>query len=205
MLKFLLGLVGAVLVTLATAPLAVAQSSYKIHPGDTLLLEVLEDASLNRTLLVLPDGTVSVPLIGSVQAAGQSVDAVRATVADGLASNFAAKPTVYMSVGQLAAPVVTSGTGSGATMSVYIIGEVLKPGKVDVPRNTTLLQFLAESGGFTNFAALKRIQLRRLDPATGVQKNVKFNYQALMAGEDVPSIKLQAGDVIIVPQRHLFE
>lgn len=203
MSKFLLGLMAAILVTLTTASLAVAQSSYKIHPGDTLQLEVLEDSSLNRPLLVLPDGTVSVPMIGSLQASGRSVDEVRAAVADGLAANFATKPTVYMSVGQLAAPTAT--TSTAATMSIYIIGEVLKPGKVDVPRNTTLLQFLAESGGFTDFAALKRIQLRRLDPATGVQKNVKFNYQALMAGEDIPAIKLQPGDVIIVPQRHLFE
>lgn len=188
----------------ATAGLGLAQSSYQIRPGDTLQLEVLEDPSLNRPLLVLPDGSVSVPLVGSVRASGRSVDEVRAAVADSLAPNFAAAPTVYLSVGQLAER--RQGVAADApTISVYVMGEFGTPGKLEVAPGSTLLQVLAEGGGLTNFAATKRIQLRRTDRATGQDKAYLYNYHAVMAGGTAPSIRLQDGDVIIVPQRRLFE
>jgi polysaccharide export outer membrane protein len=73
-----------------------------------------------------------------------------------------------------------------------------------VERGTTLLQFLAESGGLTPFAATKRIQLRRTD-AAGQERSYLFNYDAVMSGAQTTVITLQKGDVIIVPQRRLFE
>ena len=69
MLRTLLGL----LLAIAIAPAAWA-NSYNIQPGDVLQMEVLEDPSLNRSLLVLPDGTVSLPLAGAIKASGQTVD-----------------------------------------------------------------------------------------------------------------------------------
>lgn len=192
-------------VALCTAALpALAQSSYQIQPGDTLQFEVLEDATLNRPLLVLPDGSVSVPLMGSVRAAGRSVDDLRGALVTGLAPNFATPPTVYLSVGQLAQRREV-GAGTGPTIAVFAMGEVAKPGRVEVKPGTTLLQFLAESGGLTNFAATKRIQLRRTDRTSGEDKLFLYNYNAVSAGGTAPSIRLQDGDVIVVPQRRLFE
>lgn len=192
-------------VALCTAALpALAQSSYQIQPGDTLQFEVLEDATLNRPLLVLPDGSVSVPLMGSVRAAGRSVDDLRGALVTGLAPNFATPPTVYLSVGQLAQRREAA-AGTGPTIAVFAMGEVAKPGRVEVKPGTTLLQFLAESGGLTNFAATKRIQLRRTDRTSGEDKLFLYNYNAVSAGGTAPSIRLQDGDVIVVPQRRLFE
>ena len=51
---------------------AAAQSDYRIQPGDTLQIEVLEDPNLNRSVLVLPDGSISVPLVGTVRAGGRN-------------------------------------------------------------------------------------------------------------------------------------
>ena len=74
---------------------ALAQGSdYKIRSGDSLSIEVLEDASLNRVLLVLPDGNVSFPLAGNVKAAGLTVAGLKSALTTALAPNFAAKPTV---------------------------------------------------------------------------------------------------------------
>lgn len=190
---------------LAPPLLAQAQSSYQIQPGDSLLFEVLEDATLNRPLLVLPDGSVSVPLIGSVRAAGRSIDDLRTNLVASLASSFAAPPTVYLSVGQLAERREPTGPVAGPTIAVFAMGEVTKPGKVEVEPGTTLLQFLAESGGLTNFAATRRIQLRRTDRASGQDKLYLYNYKAVSAGGTAPSVRLQDGDVIVVPQRRLFE
>ena len=197
MYKILLGLVLAAL----TAPLAWAQSSYTIRSGDVLQMEVVEDPGLNRSLLVLPDGSVSVPTVGTVRAAGQSVDSVRSAIAGALAPNFASSPTVYLAVGSVA-PARATG---GATIPVYIMGEVANPGKIRVARGTTLLQFLAESGGLTRFAATKRIQIQRTDRKTGQVKVYAFNYKAVQDGGSASNIVLGSGDVIVVPERRLFE
>ena len=198
----------ALLVLTLTVPMAAsvawAQTAYRVSPGDVLQMEVLEDPSMNRALLVLPDGSVSVPQAGSVKAGGLSIADVQAAVTAALTPSFAKAPTVYLAVGQLA-PRVTGGTAAAPrTIGVYAIGEVAKPGLIEVAPRTTVLQFLAQSGGFTNFAATKRIQIRRTD-STGAERVYQFNYAALLNGAQGPVIWLQEGDVIVVPQRKLFE
>ncbi|MCB2095419.1 MAG: polysaccharide biosynthesis/export family protein [Rhodobacteraceae bacterium] len=209
MFRTLLGLALALLLV----PSAWAQSSYRIQPGDSLQMEVLEDPSLNRSLLVLPDGSVSLPLVGSIKASGKSLNALRSAITSALASNFASPPTVYLSVGQLNA--ITSAVNNAAaqaaaarysgSMSVFALGEVNNQGKIAVEPGVTLLQFLAESGGLTKFAATKRILLRRHDHKTGKEIVYKYNYKAVQSGADAPMIVLQDGDVIVVPERKLFE
>ena len=84
--------------------LAVASwaQDYRVRAGDVLQIEVLEDATLNRTAIVLPDGQISLPLAGSVQAAGRSLAQVQADLATRLAPNFATPPTVYVTLNSLA-------------------------------------------------------------------------------------------------------
>jgi polysaccharide export outer membrane protein len=197
----LLAPVFALVALFALTPLAMAQTPYKISPGDVLALEVLEDPSLNRELLVLPDGSISVPSGGTIQAGGHSLPEVQAAVVDTLTPGFAKPPTVDLAIRTLAQ---RTPKGPKATVPVYAMGEVAKPGRIDVEPGTTLLQFLAESGGFTNFAATKRIQLHRTD-ASGREQVYPFNYDAVLAGRAASVIYLQKGDVIVVPQRHLFE
>jgi polysaccharide biosynthesis/export protein len=195
MRKFLL----ATLLALLAAPLAYAQSAgYRIQPGDQLAITVLEDETLNRTALVLPDGRISVPLAGSVQASGRTVDAVENAIADRLASNFAVRPSVFVSV--------TSVIDSGETFPIYVVGQVGAPGQVEVEVGTTLLQAIALAGGLDRFAATKRIQLRRSDPGSGQERLYLFNFNAVERGAAIQSmITMREGDVIVVPERRLFE
>lgn len=65
---------------------------YRVRSGDVLQIEVLEDSTLNRTAIVLPDGQISLPLVGSVRAAGRSLADVQADLASRLAPNFATRP-----------------------------------------------------------------------------------------------------------------
>lgn len=201
MVTFLKSGIAALIVLLMATISASAQSTYKIQSGDTLQLEVLEDANLNRGMLVLPDGTVSVPLVGSVPAAGRTLAEVRSAVTAGLAPSFASGPTVFLSVGQVSKAPATGGT---RTITVYIMGEINQPGKLSVRRGTTLLQALAESGGMTKFASTKRLQLHRTD-ARGNQASYTFNYNTITSGAQKTAIVLQSGDVITVPPRRLFE
>lgn len=210
MLRTLFGL----LLALMLAPMALAQT-YKIQSGDVLNMEILEDPSLNRNLLVLPDGTVSLPLVGAIKASGQTIDSMRSSISAALASKFAAPPTVFLSVGQLnpttqavanaAAGLAAQNVTQSGLMSVYAMGEFNKPGRLDVVPGTTLLQFLAENGGLTRFAATKRIQLRRADSKTGRETVYNYNYKAVQQGANAPVIVLHQGDVIVVPERRLFE
>jgi polysaccharide export outer membrane protein len=86
------------------------------------------------------------------------------------------------------------------------MGEIASPGVVDMARGTTLVQALAQTGGFTPFAATKRIILRRTDPRTGKAMVRKINYKALANGtSNIQDFRLRDGDVIIVPERRLFE
>ncbi len=208
------------------AGIAWAQSNYTVRSGDTLNIEVLEDSSLNRSVVVLPDGRFSFPFAGTVQASGRTLGQIENAVAGAIASNFAAPPNVFISVAQLrpdpqptpfevasaqarARAAFSNQPGlaeAGPTISIYLLGEVSAPGPQIVPPGTTFLQALSRSGGFSNFAALKRVQVRRTDPQTGAQSLLTVNYRDLSRGRELNgNIVLQEGDVILVTQRRLFE
>ncbi|MEX0340638.1 MAG: polysaccharide biosynthesis/export family protein [Arenibacterium sp.] len=201
----MLKIVGLVLVAQIMAVAAWAQDNYKIKPGDVVRIEVLEDSTINRESLVLPDGRVTVPLAGTVRVGGRSVDEVRADVAGKLAGNFATEPTVFVSLVQLGEAQPSRGGGAPSRMSIYFLGEVNAPGVVEVRSGTTLLQAIAQAGGFSRFAAVKRVQLRRTD-RNGQQQVYTFNYNDVLAGKtSIGATRLASGDVIVVPPRRLFE
>ena len=194
------------------ATAAVAQSAYQLRAGDQLSVEVLEDPSLNRSLLILPDGTINFPFAGAIRASGRTAEEVERAIIAGIASNFANEPTVFVTVRALR-PEEPRILGQGqrapaapATIDIYMMGEVASPGIKQLSPGTTLLQALAATGGFTKFAAEKRILLRRTDPVSGRNGVYKINYKAIAAGAALASdITLADGDVIIVPERRLFE
>lgn len=197
----LLSFIAALMVSVATAH---AQSDYRIRPGDVLLIEVLEDPSLDRSVSVLPNGQISFPFAGSLNAGGRTISQVQATLQTALSSNFAAPPTVFVGVQPLRDEDALADSRLGPTIEVYFVGEVNRPGMVEVRKGTTLLQAVAVSGGVSRFAAIKRIQLRRTG-ADGVQRVTFLNYKALADGAVTTDIELKDGDVILVPERRLFE
>ena len=190
----------------AALPAAAQNSAYQIKVGDILRIEVLEDASLNRSVLVAPDGRITLPLAGPLAVAGQSVDQVQAALTAALAPNFAAKPTVYVGIDSVAQKAVGGGAAAApATYDVFVIGQANKPGKFAVVPGTTILQFMAEIGGFTSFAAVKRIQLRRTD-AAGKETIYILNYQAVVDGlPNAVTGTVAQGDVFVIPPTRLFE
>lgn len=199
MIRYVLG----ALIALVFAGAASAQGSYRITPGDVLQVEVLEDPSLSRSTLVLPDGSVAFPLAGTLRAAGRSIDDFRAALTQALSPNFAAEPTVFVSIAQLAMP--SAEVIDANTIDVYALGEFNNPGRFEIEPGTSLLQFLAASGGLTRFAATKRIQLRR-QSSVGQETVYRFNYHAVEQGGRITGkLTLQPGDVIVAPERRLFE
>ena len=194
----------ALVAMLAMLGTAIAQGNYLIKSGDTLSIEILEDDSLNRQVLVLPDGNVSFPMAGTVRARGLTTEQVERSIASRVSSNFAVTPTIYVSVANTA-PLEPRVEEPDAPLLVYLVGEVNEPGPKEIEPGTTFLQLLSQSGGFTKFAATKRLQLRRTD-ANGQQRLYKINYKAISQGAQMSrDLALYPGDVILVPERRLFE
>ena len=205
-MTFVRALWAALLVLPFLTVTASAQSDYRVRSGDTLKLEVLEDTSLNSDLLVLPDGRIRVPFIGSVQASGRTLPQIQNSVRAGLSPSFAEPPTVFVGLRSLFVPPPREPREpvEPVTIAVYVIGEVETPGKREIEPGTTLLQFLAEMGGFSPFAATKRIQLRTT--RTEQEQVYTLNYDDIERGAGLGMTAVMAdGDVIVVPQRRLFE
>ncbi|MEO0913454.1 MAG: polysaccharide biosynthesis/export family protein [Pseudomonadota bacterium] len=192
----------AALILLASAALA---QSYRIQPGDILEISVLEDESLSRRALVAPDGRVTLPLAGSVTAAGLTVEQVQRRLAAALSSDFAQPPSVFVAIAQLAVETPDEDE-AGPTIFVYVLGEVASPGQTEIPQGATLLQALAVAGGPTPFAATRRLQLRRALPGRTGDTVATIDYRAIQNGASLQGLApLRDGDVILVPERGLFE
>ncbi|HEY0214449.1 MAG TPA: polysaccharide biosynthesis/export family protein [Paenirhodobacter sp.] len=193
MSKFLLILAGVVLFAMPQVATA-----YVIVPGDTLQVDVLEDPGRSRPVLVLPDGTVNFPGAGAIRVSGATPAAAQEVIANRLASEFASKPSVYVSVAGLAPD-----EGRQDTKDIYIMGEITKPGIVEAEKGITLLQAIAQAGGFTRFAATKRVELHRVDRNSGREQIYVYDYRN---GKGISgATPLAQGDVIVIPERRLFE
>lgn len=205
-MKHLFMLMAALLTLFTIGPIAAqAQDGYRIQPGDVLRIEVLEDPGLNRSALVSPDGRVAIPLAGSVPAAGRTVEQIQSAFSTQLADNFAVTPTVFVSIERVAERMPAA-AAAPATIDVFVMGEANRPGRITVEPGTTVLQLFAEVGGFSRFAATRRIQLRRVDPAAQKENIHIIDYDAIERGASMRgSTVLADGDVIVVPQRGLFE
>lgn len=191
----------AVLALLSLAGFARAQSDveadfYRLEIGDRIAVSVLEDPSLNQTVLVRPDGRVTLPLAGTVPAQGRTTEALQSTIRRALARNFVEAPTVTVALVGLGENRIPPG--------FYIVGEVARPGRYALETPVDILQGLALAGGAGAFAASDRIQLRRR--VEGVETITLFDFDRV--ADDASTfdfLPLTDGDVIVVPQRGLFE
>lgn len=197
----ILMLLGSLLTLMFVTTTAMAQE-YRVKSGDILRIEVIEDASLNRTVLVSPDGRISLPGAGAVRAAGLTIEQIQAALTAQLAAGFAVTPNVFVGIDQLAPvlPPRPSQPVPDPVIAIFVMGEAKNVGKIELTPGTTMLQAFAQFGGFTNFAATKRIQLRRGSDIYTI------SYDAILEGTSPNgSVTLLEGDVIVVPQRTLFE
>lgn len=192
-------------------PLQAAAQGYAVRDGDVLQVEVVEDPSLNRSVLVTPAGTISFPFAGSVDARGRTTTQIQQEITNGLIGAFAegVTPTVFVSVARLAArdpvlPAAPQQPKEEKTIDLYITGEINSPGLLKAAPGTTILQLIAQAGGLTRFAADSRILLRRIDHY-GYTKTYLFDYDGYRPGTISAATVLYEGDVVVVPERRLFE
>jgi polysaccharide export outer membrane protein len=171
-----------------------ADADYTLSPGDLLQVTVWGDAKLDRPTLVLPDGSISFPLVDSIMVRGLTVT----QVADKIRAILAQRKEIDNASVTV---VVTSAFGN----VVDVLGQVNKPGELQAGHRMTVMQALSLAGGLTPFAAEHRISiLRHRDD--GSEYSIRFHtYDALLDGKKLDTdIPLQPGDVIVVPAASLF-
>jgi polysaccharide export outer membrane protein len=159
---------------------------YKIGSGDILEIVTWKEPDFSREeVLVRIDGKISFPLLGDVQAAGQTPLQVKKEIEAGLKD--------YVSN-----PIVTVTVKNPGSQKFYILGEVAKTGEYQLVKGLTVLQAFALAGGFTQWAAKKEIILVRNED--GKEKIYRVNYKHIVEGKDFSkNIHLKADDIIIVP------
>lgn len=159
--------------------------AYKIQPGDVLEISVWKEESMLRQVLVRPDGGLSYPLVGEVQAAGKSVGKLQALITERL--------TKY-----IPDPVVTVSTQQLSGNKVYVVGRVQRPGEFVANRYMDIVQALSVAGGMTPYAATNKIKVLRRE--NGKLTAIPFRYGDIEKGKNLEqNIILQSGDVVLVP------
>ncbi len=158
---------------------------YHVQPGDVLDISVWKEEDLVRQVLVRPDGGISFPLAGDLQAAGKSIAEIQSLIADRLEK-------------YIPEPLVTAAVLKLDGNKIYIIGKVNRPGEYVANRYLDVIQALSIAGGMTPYAADNKILiLRRTD---GKLKSIPFRYSDIEKGENLQqNIILQSGDVVLVP------
>ncbi|HKO03529.1 MAG TPA: polysaccharide biosynthesis/export family protein [Candidatus Acidoferrales bacterium] len=169
----------------AQAKAANEDPDFIIGAEDVLNINVWKENDISRTVPVRPDGKISLPLLNDVQAAGLTPQQLAASIREGLKK--------YMSE-----PEVTVIVSAVNSRRVYVMGEVSHPGVVPLLHGMTVLQALASSGSFTQFANIKGIYLLRNE--NGKQVKYPFNYKAVVKGQNPEqNLELKPGDTIVVP------
>lgn len=162
-----------------------AVSAYVLGAEDVLMVSVWRDEQLTKEVVVRPDGMVSFPLVGDLQAAGRTVDELRTELANKL-TKFIPNPQVSVAVTKV------------LSYRIYVLGRVTKPGEYLVGHQTDVLQALSLAGGLTPFAAENDIRIMRR--VGGEQRVVPIRYGDLKKGQGLEqNILLQRGDVVMVP------
>jgi polysaccharide export outer membrane protein len=173
-----------------------------LKPGDSLSITFLQDPKLDRNVVVDPSGEIAFPLAGHIRARGLTPQALENILKAKLKTNYKDE-NLDVTVAVLSAPKDIP--EEDLKPKIFITGEVIRPGSYVVRQPTTLMQAISLAGGVGPFAAKQRIQVRRR-AAGGDETIFMFNYKAYEAGLDLEgNIRLRAGDVIMVPERGLFD
>ena len=164
--------------------LEAAAETYVIGASDTLTVTVWKEPALTGSLLVRPDGMISMPLLGDVHASGltplQLTEIIQAKL-----KKFIQDPNVSVVLTQI------------RSKTIYLLGEIAKKGPVEMTPGMTLLEAISSAGGLTDFANAKKIYILRKE--SGTQQKIPVRYKGALKGDSALNVLLNSGDTIVVP------
>jgi polysaccharide biosynthesis/export protein len=165
----------------------IVSKEYIIGAEDILEITIWRNQDLSKEVQVRPDGKVSLPIIGDVMAVGR-------TPAQ-LAEEITAKLKPYVQN-----PAVAILVKQVNSYSIFLLGEVVRPGKYPLKSKTTLLQGITIGGGFTPTAARNQVVVFRVNENGGGEQMLKASYDDIvLRGGITQNIELKAGDTVVIP------
>ncbi len=162
---------------------AADSDSYIIGPEDILNIYVWREESLTKTVPVRMDGKISLPLVDDVQASGLTPLQLKEILVTKL-KNFIDNPNVSVTVIE------------ANSFKVYVSGQVRNPGVFKLRSETSFLQLMTMTGGFTDWADQKNILIIRKEK--GEDKRITVNYKKIIEGKE-SDIAIKRGDTVIIP------
>jgi polysaccharide export outer membrane protein len=164
----------------------VDQTIYRLHEGDSIMISVWKETALQKQVVVLPDGSITFPLVGRVMVTGLTAPEVEQLITNKLKE-------------YIPDPVVTALVVGIDGNRAYVIGKVIHPGPIVINGPISVLQAISIVGGFDKFADQSGIKVIRKAGPDSV-KIFPIHYQDIISGSDVSTnISLQAGDTLVVP------
>ena len=165
----------------------IVTKDYIIGPEDLLEITVWRNADLSKTVIVRPDGRISLPLVGDVAAVGKTPSQLTEEIATRL-KDFKENPSVAIVVKEV------------NSYAIYVLGEVKGPGKYPLKSKTTLLQGITIAGGFTPTAARNKLVVFRFSENGSGDEKIKASYDDIVLREgSQQNIELKPGDTVVVP------
>lgn len=160
--------------------------SFVLGADDVVAVNVWKEPEISRSVPVRSDGKISLPLVGEVQASGQTPRQLEVEIAKRL-QNYISEPDVTVIVTDM------------KSQKFNILGQVAKPGSYRLTSPLTVLDAIALAGGFRDFAKQKSIYVLRQNP-DGTQTRLPFNYKDVVKGKNPEqNIQLAVHDTIVVP------
>jgi len=160
--------------------------NYVIGRADLLSINVWKETEISRVVEVRPDGKISLPLVGELQASGLQPIELQKQIAERLKS-YLSNPEVTVIVQEV------------RSQKFNVMGQVARPGTYVLDKPMTVLDGLALAGGFRDFAKEKKIYVLRKQP-NGTDVRLPFNYKKVVKGQNLAqNVALESGDTIVVP------
>ena len=156
--------------------------TYLLGPGDNLEINVYGEGDLSRGVIIKPDGSIAMPLVGEVKAAGMTTHQLETELAK-LYARFLKTPSISVVVREL------------RTDHVFLLGQVKNPGDYQLRPNVGILELLASAGGPTNRADLAKAVIIR-----GKTETIKLDLFSAFTKNQSPDVRIQAGDVLFIPE-----
>jgi polysaccharide export outer membrane protein len=164
---------------------AVRPIDYVIGSEDVLGVVFWREPEMSGDVTVRPDGRITIPVIGEVQAAGKTPEQLQAEIV-AAASKYISAPNAVVVVRTI------------NSRKVFVTGRVTTPGTYPLTGALTVMQAIALAGGLTEFANPKNITILRTE--AGQSRTFTFNYQDVARGRSLEqNIQLRPGDTVVVP------
>ncbi len=172
-------------------PNAEAQD-YILGEGDVLTVSVYDHPDLKTTVRISGDGMVTLPLIGQIPAAGQSIEKMSSTIESLLADGYIINPHVTIFIEEF------------RSLKATILGGVASPGLYEMKGRTTLLELISKAGGLKENSSGEAI-IQRNQPDSKEKKIIVVNlFQLMEQGQESQNLSIVNGDNIYIPKKKVF-